>query len=157
MTVATAMTRLRELAAAFAEPERPAFRPAASAMALQALERAAGARLPEPLKEFLLQADAVVAMDIHNGYWLGGAEELARSMERGDPPRSVTDTPVIPVATDGGGNAFLLSVSDGRVWRWDHETGQVQVIAGSFPDFLDRVADDWEQFALGTPDWRFLV
>jgi hypothetical protein len=64
--------------------------------------------------------DAVVGMSVHNGYWLGGIERLMRSACRGDFPRNVENEPAIPVATDGGGNAFLLA-ADGQVWRWDHE------------------------------------
>jgi hypothetical protein len=95
-------------------------------------------------------------MSVHNGYWLGGVEQLSQSTARADFPHSVEGGPVVPVATDGGGNAFLLGPS-GRVWRWDHETDSLVEIADSFQSFLERVADDWEAYLTDRPGWQFLV
>ena len=155
--VQASLARLRELALAIPRPgceweDRPLFDPPASPEAVAAFERAAGFPLPADFRAFLADTGAVVGMSIHNGYWLGGVARL-------DPaafPRAAAGEPAAPVATDGGGNAFLLSAG-GRVWRWDRETGRVSPVAGSFADFLARVADDWAAYIADTPDWRFLV
>ncbi len=96
-------------------------------------------------------------MDVWNGYWIGGVRTLLRSIERGDFPGSVESHRVMPIATDGGGNAFLMPVdSDGPVWKWSHETSEVKVIASSFELFLDRLADDFRMFAAGKDDWPYM-
>ena len=92
-------------------------------------------------------------MDVHNGYWLG---DVKRLIERGSFPRVADGESAIPVATDGGGNAFLLGAS-GKVWRWDHETDRLQFVAASFDAFLERVADDWAAYIAEQPGWSFLV
>jgi hypothetical protein len=100
-------------------------------------------------------------MSVHNGYHLCGAKEVADIRTDGWPPRTVTgpngDERVVPVAWDGGGNAFLLSPSTQRVWRWDHETGTSVQVASSFTDFLTRVVADWEAYLADQPGWQFLV
>jgi len=160
MVVEAPLARLRELALVIPRPgcdweERPRFGPPASSEAVTAFERAAGFPLPADLRTFLAECGAVVGMSIHNGYWVGDVERLARSIARDDFPHSVSDELAAPMATDGGGNAFLVS-SSGRVWRWDHETGRVLEVAGSFAAFLDRVAADWAAFVADAPGWRFL-
>ncbi len=157
MKVSESLSRLRLLADALPDWERPAFHPPASLASVEALEQAAGVRLPDDFRQFLLQTDAIVAMDIHNGYWIGGIESLIQSISRSDFPDQVEKTRVLPVATDGGGNAFLLSADGKHVWRWDHETGNVTDVASSFGAFLKRVADDWEHYATGNHDWAYLV
>ena len=149
--------RLRELAHAIPRPgreweERPHFDPPASSEDIAAFERAAGFPLPADFRAFLARTGGVVGMSVHNGYWLGGVERLAPA----DFPREVAGESAAPVATDGGGNAFLLSAS-GRVWRWDHETGRVSQVTDSFTAFLSRVVDDWAAYVADTPSWRFLV
>ena len=106
---------------------------------MAAFERAAGFPLPTDLRTFLADCEAVVALD--QGIWIGGVEQLIRSTGE-DFPRSVAGELAVPVATDGGGNAFLLS-SSGRVWHWNHETDRVTEVSASFADFLERVAADW--------------
>ena len=142
--VADVLNRLRGLADLFPEGEGPTFSPPASADALEAFESAVGLALPAELREFLAHCDAIVAMDVHNGYWIGGTAGLARSAARGDFPETMDSggerITVMPVATDGGGNAFFLIPADGRVWRWDHETGTLSAVADSFVGFLERVA-----------------
>jgi cell wall assembly regulator SMI1 len=149
--VEASIARLRELAQTMPRPgcdweDRPRFDPPASRDAIGALERVAGFPLPTDLRAFFALTDAVVGISIHNGYWLGGAENLAR----GDFPRVAAGEPAVPVATDGGGNAFLLSAS-GRVWRWDHERGNETKVAESFTEFLERVAADWAAYISDTP------
>src|SRR5262245_46612323 len=159
--VEASLARLRELALAIPRPgcdweQRPRFAPPASPKEVAAFERAAGFLLPADLRTFFAATGAVVGMSVHNGYWLGDVEQLARSLTRCDFPHSVAGELTVPVATDGGGNAFLLSAS-GRIWRWDHETGSVSAVAASFAEFLERVAADWAAYVADTPGWRFLV
>ncbi len=92
-------------------------------------------------------------MSVHIGYWLGGIKKL---VEGDTLPRVAEGQAAIPVATDGGGNAFLL-VASGRVWRWDHETDNLKLVAESFGAFLERVAEDWAAYVSEKPGWRFLV
>lgn len=155
------LARLRELARALPRPgceweEQPRFEPPALPEQVAAFERTAGFPLPTDLCAFLAACGAVVGMSVHNGYWIGGVEQLARSLERGDFPRVVSGESAVPVATDGAGNAFLLSAS-GRVWRWERETSDVAEVAGAFAAFLARVADDWTAYLEDTPDWEYLV
>jgi cell wall assembly regulator SMI1 len=158
--MADVLNRLRSLADLFPEGEGPTFSPPASADAIQAFGSALGFPLPAELREFLAQCDAVVAMDVHNGYWIGGcrvgSQREPRRFSRKHGYRRGTHH-VMPIATDRGGNAFLLTPADGRVWRWDHETGTLSAIAGSFAAFLERVAQDWERAASGDADWECLV
>jgi len=156
--VETSLARLRELALALPRPgceweSRPTFDPPATPEAIAAFELAVGFPLPADFRAFLASAGAVIGMCVHNGYWLGGVEQLARLVEVGSLPREVAGELVAPVATDGGGNSFLLC-SGGRVLRWGHDTGVVSAVAGSFAAFLERVADDWAAYVAGTPDWR---
>jgi cell wall assembly regulator SMI1 len=158
MSVATSVARLRELALAFPRPgcaweERPRFEAPATPQGIAELERVAGFGLPADLRAFLEQTDSVIAMSVHNGYWLGGIMQL---VNRDALPRVVAGEAAIPVATDGGGNAFLLS-SSGAIWRWDHETGNAKVVATSFGAFLERVVEDWAAYIDEQPGWRFLV
>jgi hypothetical protein len=158
MSVVGTLTRLRELALSLPRPgcdweERPHFDPPASPQSVAEIERVAGFTLPADFRDFLERTEAVVALSIHNGYWLGGVECL---MEESDAPRTAGGERAIPIATDGGGNAFLLAAS-GIVWRWDHETGKLARVASSFGAFLERVAEDWEAYVSDKPGWRFLV
>lgn len=159
--VEASLARLRELALALPRPgcdweERPTFHPPALPEALDAFERVVGFPLPPDLRAFLAQTSAVVGMSVHNGYWLGGLEQLTRLVGADGVPRKVAGELTAPIATDGGGNGFLVSHS-GRVWRWDHETGNLSEVARSFTEFLERVADDWAAYVADTPGWQFLV
>jgi hypothetical protein len=121
-----------------------------------AFEGVAGFPLPDDLRRFFWHTEAVVALSVHNGYWIGDIASLIVSFERSDFPQTVGGKPAIPVTTDGGGNAFLLSAS-GCVWRWEHETGTVQQVAETFGRFLARIVADWEAYLANTPGWQFLV
>ena len=161
MEVIRTLARLQSIADRFLEWQTPRFAAPAASEAIHELERVAGTRLPGDLRAFLERLDEIVAMDIHNGYWLGGTGALTRSVLRNDFPKELKTggslIQALPVATDGGGNAFLVASDGGGVWRWDHETRNTAQVATSFSKFLARVADDWEHAAADDPDWAFLV
>lgn len=117
------------------------------------LERIAGFALPGDLREFLQQTESIVAMSVHNGYCLGGIKQL---ISAGTLPQIADGEAAIPVATDGGGNGFLLGTS-GRVWQWSRETDKLKIVAPTFNAFLERVAEDWAAYISEKPGWRFLV
>jgi hypothetical protein len=130
----------------------PRVEPPASPAELADLEDACGAPLPDALVDLLRTTRAIVAMEIHNGCWIGGPAQLARSIRRRDFPAEIdaggTRARALPFATDGGGNAFML-VTGGSVWRWDRETGAATRVADDLPAFLGRVADDWRRHLEG--------
>lgn len=149
---------MRQLALALPRPgcdweDRPRFEPPLTGQSVIELERMAGFALPGDLREFLGQTESIVAMSVHNGYWVGSIKPL---IEGNTWPRVANGEVTIPVATDGGGNAFLLG-ANGQVWRWDHETDKLKLVAASFGAFLERVAEDWAAYVSEKPDWRFLV
>jgi len=155
------VNRLRELTLAMPRPEcdweeRPRFDPPTSSEALDGFKSLAGFHIGDGIREFFHQTDGITALSIHNGYWLGGIGRLKRMLERNDVPRCVKDDSAIPIATDGGGNAFLLT-ANGRIYRWDHATHEVKQIATSFSEFLARVVADWEAYLANAPGWPYLV
>lgn len=111
MTVADAVARLRAVAERFEEWERPSFSPRSGSEAITGVE------VPASLVEFFGQCDQITAMSIHNGYTLGRAAWVRRELSNGMFPRQVESQPVVPFATDGGGNAFLVGVAEDAVWR----------------------------------------
>ena len=161
MSVAEAVSHLRAIANKFPDDERPKFAPPASADAIEMLARAVGAPLLPELREFLASTEEIEAVDVWNGYWIGSPRTVARSLGRGDYYPNAVDLRAaggltIPFAGDGGGNGFDVALIDGRVWRWNHETGHAREIAASFSAFLSRVAEDWEHAAAGDPAWAYL-
>lgn len=161
MSVATTLTRLHELACAMPRPEcdwedRPQFGPSATLQSLDEFERIVGFALPGEFREFLLHTESIVAMSVHNGYWLGDIELLIKLVGQRSLPSVVDGEPTIPIATDGGGNVFLLAAI-GCVWRWDHETNRLDFVSESFSAFLERVAEDWDAYVSEKPGWHFLV
>jgi hypothetical protein len=156
-----ALARLRDAAERLLECERPRFSGAASAQQIDALETALGHRIPNDFRKLLQVCDSIVAMNVHNGYWIGGAADLAGGVARGHFPRMISDgstsTPATPIGTDGGGNTFLAKIADSSVWRLDHETGIFKCITSSIDDFLQRVAEDWAHFAADDHEWDYIV
>lgn len=166
MSVELLLARLHELGGHLPRPgceweSRPEFLPAPDAAEVAAAEVMVGEPLPPDLLEFLRISGGVVGMSIHNGYCLCGAKQVADIRTDGCPPNVVRgpngDERVVPIAWDGGGNAFLLSPSTQYVWRWDHETNVSKEVASSFTEFLERVVLDWEAYVSDRPGWRFLV
>jgi hypothetical protein len=157
LVVEASVVRLHELALTIPRPgceweERPRFDPPAPPETIAAFEQNVGFPLSADFRAFLSLNSGVVAMSVHNGYWLGGVERLQVT----DFPQMAARERVAPVATDGGGNAFLLSEC-GRVFLWNHETGNFSHVAGSFSSFLELVVADWAAYIADTPGWRFLV
>jgi len=154
------VARLRSLGEQLPAEKRPAFLPGAPEDAIAALEECLPAPLPPDFTRFLRACGGIQAMDIWNGYWIGGVPELTRSIKRYDYPSTVEEnngaTPVLPIATDGGGNAFLMSLSDETIWKWDHETGNVTAVADDFGDFLQHVIEDWEYYLANDDAWDYL-
>jgi SMI1/KNR4 family protein SUKH-1 len=154
------LLRLRALATAFSVNERPTFHPGASPEAISALQAVTAGPVPEDFAYFLSQCDSIIAMDVWNGYWIGGIEWLRRSVACGDFPSAISEggnpDSVIPVATDGGGNAFLLSLGSDKVWKWNHESGDATLVARGFAAFLARIVEDWEHFLSSDSTWSYL-
>ena len=166
MNVETSLIRLRELAFAIPRPgcdweERPQFDSPPTPEFVEAASVAAGGQLPDDLLTYFQLCGRVIGMSIHNGYELCSAADLvSKKYRRAVPPTLPGPSgpmPVVPIAWDGGGNAFVLSIPKGDVWRWDHETGVTRFVAPSFSHFLERVVADWEAYVADTPGWRFLV
>ena len=134
----------------------PVFAPPAKPNAIARFEGVAGFELPSDYRAFLATTESVVGMSIHNGYWIGGLDRLAKGMKAQEYLRTLGGELVAPIATDGGGNCFLMG-RDGHVWRLDRETRRFTQVADSFTEFLERVVADWTAYVRETPDWHFLV
>lgn len=152
--------RLHELAMEFPDDERPIFNGPASEEAISSFQAAASAQLPDDFAAFLRKCDSIIAMDVWNGYWIGGVEGLLGNIDCNDFPSEVLEgkspVAVVPIATDGGGNAFLLALSGNKVWKWNHESGDTELIAHGFTSFLGRIVEDWEHFLRNDAAWGYL-
>jgi hypothetical protein len=154
-----AVGELHRSAVLLAEYEAPRFASAASQSELDALGRSLDLALPPDLLELLRLHRAIVAMDVRNGYWIGASETGALVLPN-QPREALLNNEliaVVPVATDGGGNAFVQSLRDGTIWRLDHETAVCAMVGAHLPAFLLRVAEDWMHASHGDTDWRYLV
>src|SRR5262245_3550536 len=105
-----AINRILAISEQFVESERPIFGSHNNTENISALLRLLPGPLPEDYMEFLVRCDGIRAMNIWNGYWIGGIESTRRMIERQDIPKHIsngkTKFDVIPIATDGGGNVF---------------------------------------------------
>lgn len=177
-SIAKVLFDLRELGARLdgvdaGYPLQPAeFADAVSSERIAALERVAGA-LPSDYREFLGLCGGFTAMDFHNGYAVFGPELVARLLEEQGPPRFVqigeVPSRVLSVGGDGGGNLFLLHVTDPwRVWKWNHELGPCSAtvrsddpalteIGQGFTTLLERFVEDWRHFLSDDyGKWRYI-
>lgn len=137
---------------------RPIFAPPATSTQIAVLEVALGCRLPPSVRSFFDAQDSISAMDVHNGYSIGDSATLARSILRRDFPNTIDSTCVFPIGSDGGGNPFLMPLSEeGPIWKWRHDAGEFVVVADSFDLFLDRLADDFRMFAAGRTEWDYMA
>jgi len=109
-------------------------------------------------------------MDVFNGYDLVQASLVVSIRRQGGIPKGVDGSPVIPVAADGGGNLFLLSVCPPfAIWKWDHEVGAtcdgwlpngheaLSAVCTGFGAFLAQIVKDWEHFVYGDVNWPYLA
>lgn len=160
-TIEGVVQRLVDLGHRYPPDVAPLFEGPAAPGELTDLEKALGEAIPAAFLRLLQTTRAIVAMDIHNGCWIGGPVQLARSIRRGDFPGSLRaegrDERALPIATDGGGNAFLLVIRLGSVWRWDRGTGAVAYVSPDLTEFLARVAADWQHELEGDATWSYLV
>jgi hypothetical protein len=83
----------------------------------------------QPARRRLTAHDSVLL----KGDWYGVSAFLTAKEIRSDfaDPR-----PRIRFAEDGCGNCFTVSKSDGRIWFWDHETGNSILMAPNLTAFL---------------------
>ncbi|HWE94867.1 MAG TPA: SMI1/KNR4 family protein [Tepidisphaeraceae bacterium] len=154
------LARLRSVSDRFPAEERAKFLSGASTEAIDGLQALLPVPLPNDFVTFLSVCEAVIAMNVWNGYWVGGIVNVTRSVLHPvystKVPDEAEESAVVPIAADGGGNDFLLALRSGQVWKRDHETGNARIVAASFTDFLGRVAEDWEHFLSGDDSWRYL-
>ena len=158
--IQSSVRRLYEAAALFQdEDDVPQFAPPASPSELDDLAIAAKVDLPVDFIRLLSLHRAIVAMNIHNGYWLGASASGPLVLAQG--PSTATcggvRVAVVPVASDGGGNLFLRPQTMSSIWHWDHETGIADQVADGLAEFLGLVADDWECAARGDETRAYLV
>ena len=161
MNISEAVTNLKTLAKRVKREEwpwveEPQFTPPPTSEMLNTLASKTSFTLPKDTSDFFKEVDSVIGMSVHNGYWIGGVQQLVQMYERGVLPASIHGESCIPIATDGSGNTFLLSCS-GKVWHFNHETKQETLTSNSFADFLSRVVQDWEAFVEDAPGWEYLV
>jgi hypothetical protein len=158
-TLRSTVRRLREAAALFDDQEAPEFAPPASPAELRALAAATRVAPSDDFIQLLSLHRAIIAMEVHNGYWLGGSASGRVALAEG--PGSATfggaRLTAFPVASDGGGNLFLRPRTMSSIWRWNHETGVTHRVAKSFVEFLGLVAEDWEHAARGDQTRLYLV
>jgi hypothetical protein len=156
--VKSALARFWSAADLLEDYERPTSNAPATPEHLALFEAAIGDPLPPDARDFFQAHDSISAMDVHNGYSIGGSAILTRSVSRGDFPTKIDSWSVFPIGSDGGGNAFLATVAEGGpVWKWRHDVGLSVWLAGSLAEFFGRLADDVRAFADGETDWDFMA
>jgi hypothetical protein len=123
------------------------FGRSASESQLVVVEQALGVRLPDLLREFLLEADGVTA-DYGSGVIWSAADIQKRNLEF----RSLASfrdlympfDHLLFFGGDGGGDQFAFAIhADGQihkhdVYRWDHETDARLWFAGRLEQFLEK-------------------
>jgi hypothetical protein len=135
--------------------ETPTISIAASSSAVRGLQQLTSFDLPIDLTEFFSITDLVSAMAVHNGYAIGGVDNLVRSIQRRDFPSHVDCELVVPIGSLGNDDAFLID-SRGVTYLWRHESGSTTIMADSFSSFLQRVADDWHAYVYDVDGWQFM-
>ena len=159
MNMQDAFLRLQTLAYQFEEWRRPTFDQPVSSDELSLLNSRYD-QIPTELKEFFTKTRQIVAMDVWNGYWIGGNVVFNPRPDDGFPKLGVNDDEkfdVMAIATDGGGNAFLFCLERGSVWKWDHETNRTRFVSDSLVQFLLAVADDWQHVLDEDFTWNYLT
>ena len=153
--------------------EEATFEQGSSASRLEAISAIVGEALPVDYRYFLEQCAGFAGMDFHNGYVMHTPEEVVRLLAPSGAPKRVKTLDgalaVLPIASDGGGNVFLLQLRPPNVvLRWDHELGgedavssghpALRPVADGFASFLERIRDDWRHFLGPDPgSWNYIT
>ena len=154
--------------------EEATFESGAAPSRIESVAAVVGEPLPVDYRYFLSQCAGFTGMDFHNGYAVHTPEEVVRLFREAGAPRQVlTDrgaVPVLPVASDGGGNVFLLKLRMPHVvLRWDHEIGETgaalppghpgfREVADGFVVLLERIRADWSHFLGPDPEaWTYIT
>ena len=129
---------------------------------IENLEAALGASLPAAYRAFLRShreepSRPVQVVSTNPDYWdvdhileIGDAESYLQVDDCYDLVGDVLPDRMLSVATDQGGNLYLLDCrtgpSTGAVYWWDHEQelgeDRVELVATSFPEFLAALVPD---------------
>ena len=160
MTITSIIARLRDLAAAMPRDgcdweETPSISSAAKSDDIEIYKGLAAFELPSDLMDFFSITDLVSGMTVHNGYAIGGIDNLIRSIRRRDFPTQIDNEPVVPVGTVGNVDTLFID-PQGVMYLWRHESGSATILANSFLSFLQRVADDWHAYVYVVDDWQFI-
>jgi hypothetical protein len=119
---------------------------------------------PRSVVEFFDAVEEVSLPDVWNGYFLGPVSHLIARYAKRDPRWLMLDgeqVEVLVIGSDGGGALYVAGrEAEGPVFRIEEGTirggvlstvrdSQVQMLATSFPGFLDLFASGLESFAAG--------
>jgi cell wall assembly regulator SMI1 len=164
-TVQTALDRLRALAARIPVIEstypllEPSFAPGAPPDEVDALEATLAARLPGDYRRFLLLCSRVDAMDVWNGYAVHSPAQVQRILAAREVADRYGGEKLVPVASDGGGNLFFMTLPSGQILKWRQlvSTSPFIEVASSFTGFLERMADDWFHFIEDDREWQYMA
>lgn len=161
MTVESIVARFRKMANSMPREgcdweETPTISEPASAEAINLLKEIADFDLPDELLEFFTITGAVIGMTVHNGYFIGGIDQLVRSAKRRDFALLINERRFVTIGWSGNGDAFLIA-SNGETYLYRHESATITMIAEGFAAFLSRIADDWHAYLTDAADWRYLT
>jgi SMI1-KNR4 cell-wall len=103
--------------------------------ALEAAEESLGAPLPEDYKAFLAEHDGVRLDDNR----LDGAESPSGGADSLFAVKDVRrlSGALVAIGEAGGGDKIALALDSGRVFQWEHETGDAAPLAPSFRAWFD--------------------
>ena len=137
----------------------PSFLPGVPETEIDALVSVIGRALPTEYRTFLSHCGGIAAMDVWNGYALHPPDLIQRLLATGDVPLSLQGERLLPFGGDGGGNAFVLCLASGAVWKWRHDVFSEPFVflTGSFLEFLERMAADWSRFTVGEGTWDYMA
>ena len=139
--------------------ELPTFGDGTAETQIRMLESQLTASLPPDFIFFQQRCGCISAMDIWNGYALFDASHILALMNDRNSPISIRLTEaqhIVPIGGDGGGNLFVMSLDEKQVFKLNHETGELKVLANAFADFLQRMCHDWEHFLAGDDKWEYM-
>ena len=119
------------------------------------LEERIGHALPDRYRDYLLEQDGGQLDENDRGvdsiFSLGGTSRGVGTWESLDTYRGRVPSWLLPVADDGAGNLFGISLRPGdrgSVWFWDHE-GQADDGLPPAEDNVTPVGESWVEFLDG--------